>query len=442
MMRKIFHLLLLLPFLLLPPLVFGQGSLDPVPTTLSLEECIAYALAHQPAVRQARIDEQIGDREIRANLSAWLPQISARFLGVHNIRRPVIVFGDNVIVVGTNYTSNVLLQLDQTLYSNQTLLASRAARFTRLQLDQNTEDARITTVVEVSKAFYDILLTQEQLRILNENIARQEKQYQDARARYESGLVDKTDYQRASISVANTRAARKRTQEGVKAKQALLKQLMGYPTEAQLSLQFDQQLMQEQVYADTTQTVDLAMRVEFQQLQTRQQLLHLNTAFHRWGFLPTVSAYGTYNPLFFGNTLSELYQRGFPTSQVGLQAAIPVFQGSRRIQNLRIAQLQEERLDVEVENTRNLINTEYQTALANYKSDFNDWQTLGRNAQVAEEVYNIIKLQYDEGIKAYVDLVVAETDLQAAQINYYNALFRVLTSKLDFERALGMVEVN
>ena len=69
-------------------------------------------------------------------------------------------------------------------------------------------------------------------------------------------------------------------------------------------------------------------------------------------------------------------------------------------------------------------------------------RTLEQNARTAQEVYDIIKLQYDEGIKAYVDLVVAETDLKTAQLNYFNALFRVLSSKLDVEQALGTVPVQ
>jgi outer membrane protein TolC len=59
--------------------------------------------------------------------------------------------------------------------------------------------------------------------------------------------------------------------------------------------------------------------------------------------------------------------------------------------------------------------------------------------KMAEEVYTIIKLQYDEGIKAYVELVVAETDLQTAQINHINAFYQVLEAKLDLEKALGTI---
>ncbi|MFT2007637.1 TolC family protein [Pontibacter sp. 13R65] len=433
---------ILLGVLLFPTLLLAQQNNTGSTQPLTLQQCLDYALANEPNVKQAAIDEAIGDREIAVNLSGWLPQISAQFAATHNIQRPVFVIDNNVNRVGQNYTSNVLLQAEQTLYSNNLLLSSRAARYTRLQLDQNTVDNKITTVVQVSKAFYDILLTQEQLRILDENISRQEKQYNDARSRFEVGLVDKTDYQRASISLSNSRSDRKRTQESIKAKTALLKQLMGYNVESDLQITSDYEQMELEALLDTTQQLNIATRIEFQQLQTQKQFLKLNTSFYKWNFIPNVSAFINYNPQFFSSNLGDLYNQKFPTSAVGLQASIPIFQGTQRLQNLKIARLQEERLEVDEENIRKVINTEYQTALANYKSEYTDWITLRQNAAVAEEVYNIIKLQYDEGVKAYVDLVVAETDLKSAQLNYYNALFRVLASKLDYQRALGTININ
>ncbi|MFC6998984.1 TolC family protein [Rufibacter roseus] len=414
----------------------------PPPSSFTLQECISYALENQAEIQQAQIDEEIGERQIRAQLSGWLPQISAQYALTHNIRRPQSVFGDNVVTLGQNYNSNLLFQANQNLYSNDLVLASRAARFTRLQLDQNTKETKINTVVEVSKAFYNVLLTQEQLQILEANIARQEKQYQDARAQYEQGLVDKTDYQRASITLASIRADRKRAQENIKARTAFLKELMGLPIEADLQLTHSYEKMQQNIRLDTTQVVSFVNRVEFQQLRTQQQLQNLNTRFYRWGWLPTASAFINYNPVYFNNNLSDLYSQSYPTSATGLQVSMPIFQGTRRIQNLRISQLQEQRLTIAEQDLQRRINTEYQTALADYKSDYNDWLTLQSNLEIAQEVYNIIKLQYNEGIKTYLDLIVAENDLRTAQVNYYNSLYNVLSSKLDVERALGTIQVN
>ncbi len=143
---------------------------------------------------------------------------------------------------------------------------------------------------------------------------------------------------------------------------------------------------------------------------------------------------------FFAPEFADLYSRSFPTSAVGLRVAIPLFQGGKRIQEVKLAQLQEDRAEVGLRNFEKQLNTEYETALANYEASYFDWQTLQSNQQLAEEVYNTIKMQYDEGVKAYVDLIVAETELRTAQLNNYNALFNVLSSKLDLMRALGQIQ--
>lgn len=433
---------LLLVFFGVAKPVSAQVNADTVAGKFSLAYCVEYALSHKPAVQQAIIDEAIGEREIKANLSAWLPQISARYNASHNFKLQTTAFGDQLITIGRKNNSNIILQADQTIYSRDVLLASKAASYTRNQLDQNTEESKISTVVNVSKAFYDILLTQQQLEILDENIVRQVKQYEDALSQYRSGIVDKTDYQRASITLANTRADRKRTQESLGAKYALLKELMGYPVDRALDLVYDYELMELDISADTTQVLEYSRRIEYQQLQTQRQLLQLNTSYYRWGFLPNVSAFANYNWIYLSDEMSQLYDQAYPTSAAGLQVSLPIFQGTRRVQELQIAQLQEERLDIDIADTKRVINTDYQSALASYKSDYTEWQTLKENMQVAEEVYDIIKLQYDEGIKAYLDLVLAETDLRTAQLNYYNALYNVLASKLDLQKALGNIDFN
>ena len=82
---------------------------------------------------------------------------------------------------------------------------------------------------------------------------------------------------------------------------------------------------------------------------------------------------------------------------------------------------------------------EYQQALAAYKGAFTDFSAQRLNRDDAREIYKIIKLQYDEGIKTYLEVIVAENDLRTAQLNYYNALYNVLATKLDVQRAMGNI---
>ncbi|WP_425638233.1 TolC family protein [Algoriphagus yeomjeoni] len=433
-------LLVGLSVLLMTEAVYSQEESTVGQGVLTLDQVIEFALVQSPIIRQAQIDEQIGDRDIRSNLAEWYPQITASAAGAYNIKLQQQIIGEQLITFGQDYNSNVLLQADQTLFNRDQLFATKTSKYYRQQLQQVIENARINTVVDVSKAFYSILLSEEQLKILDQNLSRLEKQYKDAYSRFEAGLVDKTDYQRASIALTNVRSDRNRVANSFDAKYDYLKQLMGYPDSLDFVIEFDVQGAAGKIGENTAEPLMMENRVEYRLMQTQQTLNEIQRSYEKWNYLPEMSAYYRYNWNYFNNTFSELYRAAFPVSSVGINLAIPIFQGGKRVHRVKAAELQVDRGKIEIENLSNQIKTEYSIALADYNSSVYEWQLIRENMEMAEDVYDIIKLQYDEGIKAYVELVVAETDLQTAQINHINAFYQVLEDKLDLERALGTIK--
>jgi len=85
------------------------------------------------------------------------------------------------------------------------------------------------------------------------------------------------------------------------------------------------------------------------------------------------------------------------------------------------------------------INKEYHSALADYKSNLYNWRLMKDNKSRAQNVYNIVSLQYKQGIVAYLNLIVAESNLITAEIGYIDALFQLLSSKVDVEKAIGEI---
>ena len=59
------------------------------------------------------------------------------------------------------------------------------------------------------------------------------------------------------------------------------------------------------------------------------------------------------------------------------------------------------------------------------------------NKTRATNVYRIVSLQYNQGIVSYLNIIVAESNLINAEIGYIDALFQVLLSKIDLEKATG-----
>ncbi len=419
---------------------FAQTPTDTISGRVTLQQCIDYALRNQPQVKQASIDEQINERDIRIGLSSWLPQVNGTGNLQHYFKGGPLTGAANV-PGGTSQDirnlSTLGLQASQVLYNNDVLLAARTASSSRQYYRQNTQSVQIDVISGVSKAFYDVLLSQRQLNITNEDILRLQRSFKDAQSRYAAGVSDKIDYKQATIALNNAIASRKQISEAITAKKAYLKQLTGLDASADFSLEFDSTRYENMAFADTLQSLDVTKRIEYQQLATTKRLQEINVSYYRWGFLPSLSAIGAYNLVYANRNLSDLYNNTFPNGYVGLSLSIPIFQGTRRIQNLKKAHLQVERTDYDIFNLRNSINTEYQQAMANYKSNYTSWRLVKENVDLARDVYNIVSLQYREGIKTYLDVIVSQTDLRTAQLNYYNALFQLLSSKIDLQRSLG-----
>jgi outer membrane protein len=444
----ILKMLLCIAFLL-PGMLIAQTTVreQPTLTNATLQECIDYALSNRPGVKQALLDQEIGETDIKSALSGWLPQINGTGTANHNFKQQSSQLTNNgqtsLITVGAKNTSSFILQADQQFLNAGLIQASKSAKYYRQQYRQTTENTKINTIVDVSKAYYDVLTSKEQLNIISENIARLEKQLKDASAQYEAGLVDKTDFQRAQISLSNSKADRKRTEELLKYKYAYLKELIGYSAEKPFALSVTSTSeMEQDIAIDTNSAMNYQDRVEYRLLQTQRELQKITTNYNKLSYMPTLSGFYNYGFNYQNETISGLYDQNFPSSVVGLKLSVPIFLGGKRTQEIRKSQLQERRIDLDLLNTKNQINTQYEQALATYKANLNDLNTNKANVELSRSVYNTVKLQYDEGIKAYLDLMTAETDLRTAQINYLNSLYSLLSSKLDVKQALGTITVN
>jgi outer membrane protein TolC len=441
-MKKSFYLLILSLTLILPDVLFAQSTND---TVVTLKQCVDFALRNQPAVKQASIDQEINEKNIRIGLADWLPQVSSADEYQHYFKGSPLVPSGNSTTAPTGAISefsSLGLQASQVIYNNDVLQAAKAAKYSRLYYKQNTLSSQINVVSDVSKAFFDVLLSQKQLDILNEDIVRLQRSLKDAYNRYQAGVVDKTDYKQATISLNNSIATRKQTAEAINSKLAFLKQIMGISSKLNLTLSYDTSRYEQEASIDTLQKLDVNNRIEYRLLVTQKNLENVNVNYYKWGFLPSVSAQGVYNLYYLSNRFSDLYNQSFPNSYLGLTLNLPIFQGTKRLQNLSKARLQVDRTDLDIENSANTINTEYVQALADYKSNYTNWQLIKQNVDLAKDVYKVVSLQYREGIKTYLDVIVAQSDLRTAELNYYNALFNLLSSKIDLEKALGTLNVQ
>jgi len=436
-----------LKLLITSVIIFSFGLLsaqvaesDSLIQTGTLENIIAYALRHQPAVQKSLLDEQITRSQINSKLADWYPQVDFNYNLQHNFQLPSTVFEGQVIKLGNANTSTGNFVYNQNILNHDLIFAATTAKNTRKLSAQNTENNRIAVVADVSKAFYDVLLTRQQIQVTTEDIVRLERSVKDAKNQYQSGLVDKTDYQRATISLNNANALKRSNEEALKAKLAYLKSLIGYPSRGSLDVVYDSLRMESEISYDVAKAPDYNDRIEYQTLQTQKKLQIANVQYAKSAFIPTIAGFADYNLNYLNNNFSELYKTDYPSSYAGITLAFPIIHGGKRWMAIRQAKWQLKKTDWDLTDLQHTINSQYAQAQANYLSNLANYTALKENMNLAQQVYDIINRQYRSGVKAYLEVINAESDLRTSQINYYNALYQVLSSKIDLQRALGQLK--
>jgi outer membrane protein len=419
----------------------GNSAPDSLGGRATLDLIIQYALEHHPGIVQAKLDEEITNKVVKGRLTDWLPQVNFNYNLQHTVLLQKTVFDNRVIPIGAYNTSFAQLNATQTIFNRDVLLAGSTASKFNIQARQNLSKVKIDAVVNVTKAFYDLIATSQQIKVNQESIVRLKRSLKDAQSRYASGIADKTDYKRATILLNNANASLKASKEQLKYKEVNLKTIIGYPVENALAIQYDTLAMEQEAVLDTLQKLNPAAHIDYRILYTQKELQDANVKYSYWSFLPSISAFANYNLNYQNNQLSDLYQKKYPYSYLGATLSLPLFQGGKRLLKMQEQRLTRKRLDVSLTNLQSVLNTEYSRSLSAYKANLENFAAQKENVDLAAEVYNVIELQYRSGVRTYLDVTIAETELRTTKLNYFNSLYQVLASKMDVLKALGQINL-
>ncbi len=380
--------------------------IDRIPS-FTLQQCIDFALEHQPALQQSLIKISIAKLTNSISLSGWLPQVNTASGLTHNFQLPTnsVVSSSggssNFEKTGVINTSTISVNATQTIFTPSLLYAFKTKGLYLDRAREVTDSTKIELVSSVSKSFYALLLTIKQVDALKQDTMRLFRSMKDAYHQYLGGIVDEADYQQAAITLNNSMAQLKQATENITTQYAILKQLMGYHPQKDFNISFDTTQMIDHLQVDTNKQLDYQKRIEYKQLLTVKKLQRHLISYYKWSYLPSLGAFYTYNFAFENDTLPELFSHVYPNSYIGLTLSIPVFAGFARIHNLRKSKLQERLLDWGEVDLKSIIYSQYTSALATYKSNLYSLNLLKENEAMASRVYFIVNLQYREGIVPY-----------------------------------------
>ena len=417
--------------------------------SFTLEECVDYALDNRPSLRDARLTDSVAALNNSIALAAWRPFLTFDGSLRNNVKQQVSIFPDfenpgqtREVTIGTAWTSAAGLTARQLIYSP---LVARDARLQRPLVERavlDIEAAEIEAIAAVERAFYRNLRSLEEIELVLANLERLDRALRDARLLYEEGLNDKVDYLRATVARNRAEQDLERARYALATSRAELKRQMGYPAEEELELDYDFDRYVDRILNDSLADLNPRERVELRALRADRRVQDLFLLGVRRSWLPEVSAQANYTYNWLAQSFGSLYDRSFPASFLGLNVSAPLFQGGRRFRQVELETLRRDRIDFRVLDLRDQVELEYQTATNNYLAARTAYLVARTNTELTREIYDVVLLQYREGIEPFLEVVIAENDLQVAQINALNGLIDAMIARTNLRLAAGEIDAR
>lgn len=409
---------------------------------LNLVDCINYALMNVIELQQRHLDYQITTSKLANQLTEYLPRLNFQIEYQHTLQRRRAIVGNQQIFFGPKNNNDFIFNLQQPIFSANLYhgLISIAPSH-QLAKEEITQE-RIRIILQVSYAFYDVLHSLGKIHVLEGDLLRLRQSFLDAEHRYKVGATDKLDYLRARITLNNKQAAIQQAENNLRSSYAVLKNAIGMPNNEKLKLHYDSLALQQEIATVNHETPHAEERSEYKLLLLQQRLAQQNILFHNLNFLPTLTANAGYTMIFQenNNILKSMYQTLIPYSYVGLQLNWSLFNGLKKGRNLQQAKLSLRRTQLDLQQFQLNQNTEYTRAMSQYNSDLMAYQTLKENLEISQQVYNTVRNQYLSGIKTYLEVIVAESELSELRSLYLTALFQLLKDKVELDRTLGKIK--
>lgn len=460
MRRRLFFSLLFVPLL---------GWAQQTPQSMTLDECVSYAMTHSPQVNVSSLDRRIADARIKETRAIGLPQINGRVNYTDNLQiqqqiipnflAPAVYqvlqaenlanppqnggnFGTIPVAFGTKHSAVASVGVNQLIFDGSYFVGLQASHTYKTLTEQQFQQAKRDVTEGVEKAFYQVLVSEKRLGLVESNMQRLDSLMKETKAMYDNGFAEKLDYQRVKVNYNNIKVTLNNTRNMVDLGYKALKMQMGMDVETPLKLEGsldDLDFNEDLVAADS---IAYQNRIEFKINRTNQRLTSLDMKNNKSQYLPKLNAdlnlgYNTgvakFNDLFDG-------QQWYDFASVGVTLSIPIFDGlakSARIQKnkAQLLQLEEQRKML-----KNSISLETDRAKTDLENALENLQVQKDNMQLARDIYQQAKARYQQGLGSNLEVTNADTSRKEAETNYYNALYKAIVAKIDLEKALGKLK--
>jgi len=448
--NKMKHIFLIILLVLGTLAVRAQQNNSGQTYRFNLQKCIEYAYEHHDSLKNAKLDIENANYKVKETTGSGFPQISANvslqdYLKLPTSLLPGEFFGKPGTFIpvkfGVRYQSAFGLNIDQLLFDGSYLVGLQASKTYKELSERNYTRTKIATNVAVTKAYYQVLVSGEQLKLLDANINQLKQLLSQTTELNKQGFAEKIDVDRLTVQQNNLVTTRDNIERLLAFGYQLLKFQIGMPVNENLIIEdsIENIKFESEATLAKADTTAYHGRIEYGLLETQKKFNELDLKRYKSLYLPSLSAFGNTSMNYQNNKFGDLYSENFPMTLIGLKLNVPIFSGWQRLNRVKQAQINVLKTQNILDYAKNAINLEMDLARTQYLNNIASLNNQKQNMDLAREVLRVANIKYGQGLGSNIEVTQAQTLLEQSENNYIQALYNALISKVDIEKASGKI---
>lgn len=414
--------------------------------SLTLREAAEMAAAPGGAARAelAREAARAAEARKRQALAALLPNVDGSYtfrsftnnLASFGIQFPALPGIPFPVFVGPIDVQDARLAGTQSVFDVAAVRRWQAARTQAKASAIDSEEAQLRAKAAAAKAYLNAVRAEAALEAARANVALAERILKVAQSQKDAGTGTRIEVTRAAAVLEQERqrlAAAK--QERAAARLALLRAINA---ELATELELKDRLSYapwEAPSAERAMEAARELRPELKAQSERERAARLAASAAKWERLPAARAFGDYGVI--GRTGSTY----LPTRSVGVQLAVPLWDGGRRDARRREAEAQQRAEEIRTRDTARQVEMEIRLALEAVKSAEAQAAAALEAQRQAERELEQAERRVAAGVATPLEVTEAQARLARAREAAVAAVFRQRAAQIDLGAAVGNLDL-
>ncbi len=416
--------------------------------TFSLVEARQYAMENSYVLHNTLQDIAKAEKKVWETITIGLPQVSGtanfnKYLNLPVSLLPAEIFGGEPgtyipVTFGQNYNSDFGLSVSQLIFDGSYIVGVGSSQLYLNLSKQAHEKTEIDIRDAVTQAYYMVLISERYKTIMQDNLVNSQKLYNETKIYYDNGFREEQDVAQMKIILKTAENEILKADRELSIAKIVLKYAMGYDLEKEIKLSDNIETYILPLVTKSNQfQFDFNKHIDYRLAQTNFQVSEKLVKLQKATYLPRLSGFYRFNKAAYSNSANLLHSDWYPSSLVGLQLSMQLFNSGNKRSKLQQAKIELDQAETNMKLAEITLQKDYLTAKAQMETAIEKFENDRENKELAKGILDKTQIKFNNGMVSSVELSQQETQYLNTFKAFVASTLQLLQADLKLRKAVG-----